>query len=50
MGIQRLVEDILMSMLAAQPGKHAVIVVDRPAQALGMGARLRRELKAKVAV
>ncbi|GAB4815349.1 hypothetical protein N2152v2_002395 [Parachlorella kessleri] len=50
MGMQGVVEEVLRRTLRAEPDRHAVLVVDRPAQALGAAARLRRALDVNVAV
>lgn len=48
--MQAVVEEIMRQTLQQRPDKHAVLVVDRPAQALGAASRLRRTLDARVAV
>ena len=48
--MQAAVEEVLRQTLRAHPGKHALLLVDRPAQALGAAARLRQALDTRVAV
>ncbi len=48
--MQGVLEEVVRRTLRRHPDKHAVLVVDRPAQALGAAARLRRALDARVAV
>lgn len=50
MGKRVLLNQTIAETVAATPGKHVVLVVDRPAQALAHGEQLRRELGLAVGV